>query len=398
MAELPARPKPLSGIRILDLTRLLPGPVCTLHLADFGADVIKIEDTGAGDYARTLGVEPGQTAPVFAAINRNKRALRLDLKKSEGVEIFLRLACNADAVVEGFRPGVVDRLGVGYQACRDVNPRIVYCAISGYGQDGPYRDRAGHDVNYCSYAGFTDQVGSEHGDPVLPNLQIADILGGAVVPAMSILAALLDAQRSGKGRYVDIAMMEGVLVHNLQALAAVASTGKAHPRGEDFLSGREPCYAVYRTADGRHMAVGALERKFWERVCDVLQRPDLKACHWEVRGQPGARDAKWGKGETSAIFASRSQVHWVEKFAGQDCCVSPVLTLEESFQDAQILARDMVVRDGAALQFAPPWKMSEYHFEVERPAPDVGQHTDEILRDAGYTGADISRLRADGVI
>jgi len=221
MAELPARPKTLSGIRVLDLTRLLPGPVCTLHLADFGADVIKIEDTGAGDYARTLGVEAGKTAPVFAAINRNKRALRLDLKKSEGVEIFLRLARNADAVVEGFRPGVVDRLGVGYHACRDVNPRIVYCAISGYGQDGPYRDRAGHDVNYCSYAGLTDQVGSEHGDPVLPNLQIADILGGAVVPAMSILAALLDAQRSGKGRYVDIAMMEGVLVHNLQALAAV---------------------------------------------------------------------------------------------------------------------------------------------------------------------------------
>ena len=392
------RPKPLSGIRVLDLTRLLPGPVCTLHLADLGADVVKIEDTGAGDYARTLGAEPGKTAPVFAAINRNKRALRLDLKKSEGVEVFLRLVRDADAVVEGFRPGVVDRLGVGYAACCEVNPRIVYCAISGYGQSGPYRDRAGHDVNYCSYAGFTDQVGSEQGDPVLPNIQIADILGGAVVPAMGILAALLDAQRSGMGRYVDIAMTEGVLVHNLQALAAVASTGKAPPRGADFLSGREPCYGVYRTADGRHMAVGALERKFWERVCDVLQRPDLKACHWEIRSEPGARDARWGKAQTSAIFASRPQSYWVEKFAGEDCCVSPVLTLEESFQDAQIMAREMVTRDGGTLQFAPPWKMSEYDFAVERPAPGAGQHTDEILREAGYTGAEIENLRTTGVI
>ena len=392
------RTKPLSGIRVLDLTRLLPGPVCTLHLADLGADVIKIEDTGAGDYARTLGAEPGKTAPVFAAINRNKRALRLDLKKPEGVEVFLRLVRDADAVVEGFRPGVVDRLGVGYAACCEINPRIVYCAISGYGQSGPYRDRAGHDVNYCSYAGFTDQVGSEQGDPVIPNIQIADILGGAVVPAMGILAALLDAQRSGKGRYVDVAMTEGVLAHNLQALAAVASTGKAPPRGADFLSGREPCYAVYRTADGRHMAVGALERKFWERVCDVLERPDLKACHWEIRTEAGARDAQWGKAQTSAIFASRPQAYWVEKFAGADCCVSPVLTLEESFQDPQILARGMVLRDGGTLQFAPPWKMSEYEFAVERPAPEAGQHTDEILRDAGYASADISRLRAAGVI
>ena len=392
------RPKPLSGIRVLDLTRLLPGPVCTLHLADLGADVIKIEDTGAGDYARTLGAAPGKTAPVFAAINRNKRAMRLDLKQREGVEIFMRLVRDADAVVEGFRPGVVDRLGIGYVACNEINPRIVYCAISGYGQTGPYRDRAGHDVNYCSYAGFTDQVGSEQGDPVIPNIQIADILGGAVVPAMGILAALLDAQRSGKGRYVDVAMTEGVLAHNLQALAAVASTGKVHPRGADFLSGREPCYSVYRTADGRHMAVGALERKFWERMCDVLQRPDLKACHWEIRTEPGDRDAHWGKEQTGALFASQPQAYWIEKFAGEDCCVSPVLTLEESFQDPQILAREMVIRDGGPLQFAPPLKMSDYEFTVERPAPGAGQHTDEILREAGYTGTEIEGLRTTGVI
>lgn len=331
---------------------------------------------------------------MFAAINRNKRALRLDLKQREGVEVFMKLVRDADAVVEGFRPGVVDRLGIGYVACDAINPRIVYCAISGYGQTGPYRDIAGHDVNYCGYAGLVDQIGVAHGDPAIPNLQIADILGGAVVPAMGILAALLDAQRSGKGRYVDVAMTEGVLVHNLQALAAVASTGKAHPRGEDFLSGREPCYSVYRTADDRHMAVGALEWKFWERVCEVLKRPDLKDCHWENR----TRDATWGKEQTAAIFASQPQSHWITQFSGVDCCVTPVLTLQDSLSDPQVVARDMVSRAGGTLQFAPPLKMSEYEFSVDRPFPEAGQHTDEILREAGYASADISQLRAAGVI
>lgn len=388
------RPKPLSGIRVLDLTRLLPGPVCTLHLADLGADVIKIEDTGAGDYARTMGAGADRTAPLFLAINRNKRALRLDLKKSEGVEVFLRLARDADIVVEGFRPGVVDRLGVGYAACSEVNPRIVYCAISGYGQTGPYRDLAGHDVNYCGYAGFIDQVGPAGGDPVIPNLQVADILGGAVVPAMGILAALVDAQRSGRGRYVDVAMTEGVLAHNLQALAAVASTGHVRPRGEDFLSGREPCYAVYRTSDGKYMAVGALERKFWDRVCEVLGRLDLKACHWEVRD----KDPQWGKEELGRIFAARPQAYWVEKFRGEDCCVTPVLALEQSLEDPQIRARGMVVRDGETLQFAPPLKISDFEFAVERPAPGAGEHSGEILREAGYDDADIARLVAAGVV
>jgi len=388
------RAKPLAGIRVLDLTRLLPGPVCTLHLADLGADVIKIEDTGAGDYARTLGAEAGKTAPVFLAINRNKRALRLDLKNPAGVEIFLKLAKDADVVVESFRPGVVDRLGVGYAACSKVNPRIVYCAISGYGQTGPYRDLAGHDVNYCGYAGFVDQVGTAGGDPAIPNLQVADILGGAVVPAMGILAALLDAQRSGQGRYVDVSMTDGVLAHNLQALAAVASTGKVNERGADFLTGREPCYAVYPCSDGKHMAVGALEKKFWERVCDVLERPDLKACHWETR----QKDAQWGLEETRRIFAGQPQSHWIEKFSGEDCCVTPVLKLEECLENPQLRAREMISREGGALQFAPPLKMSEYEFSVERRAPAAGEHTEEILREAGYSTAEIEALRGAAVV
>jgi alpha-methylacyl-CoA racemase len=388
------RAKPLAGIRVLDLTRLLPGPVCTLHLADLGADVIKIEDIGAGDYARGLGVPPGEMAPVFAAINRNKRALRLDLKQGAGVDIFMQLVGTADAVVESFRPGVMDRLGVGYEQCKAVNPRIVYCAISGYGQTGPYRNFAGHDVNYCGYAGFIDQVGPPGGDPVIPNIQIADILGGAVVPAMGILAALLDAQRSGEGRFVDVAMTEGVLAHNYQALAAMATTGKVNPRGEDFLSGREPCYSVYRTADGRHMAVGALEKKFWDQVCEVLERPDLKEGHWEVR----AKDPVWTKQEVARIFASKSQAHWIARFSAEDCCVSPILPLQESVNDPQIVARKIMVQHLGAPQFAPPFKMSEFTFEVDRAAPQAGEHSNEILREFGLHPSEIEVLRTSKVI
>jgi alpha-methylacyl-CoA racemase len=390
--------KPLAGIRVLDLTRLLPGPVCTLHLADLGADVIKIEDTGAGDYARTLGVPEGREAPVFLAINRNKRGLCLDLKQREGVEVFLDLARTAHIVVESFRPGVVDRLGVGYEAVRRVNEAIVYCAISGYGQTGPYREFAGHDLNYNSIAGFTDQIGPADGDPVIPNLQVADILGDAVVPAMGILAALVDAQRTGAGRFVDVAMTEGVLVHNLQALSAMALEGKPRPRGRDLLSGREACYNVYRTSDGRHMAVGALETKFWNEVCDVLERPDLKTCHWAAGGDPApAIEA------LRMIFGSRTQAHWVAAFEGHDCCVTPVLTLDEAERDPQHGARAMFVhaahpRAGDVLQFAPPFKLSRFDFEVERPAPAAGEHAGEILGALGYDSAKIAGLKARRVI
>jgi alpha-methylacyl-CoA racemase len=390
--------KPLEGVRVLDLTRLLPGPVLTLHLADLGADVIKIEDTGAGDYARSLGAPPGRTAPVFLAINRNKRGMLLDLKQAEGVRVFLELARTAHVVVEGFRPGVVDRLGVGYEAVKAVNPAIVYCAISGYGQTGPYRDLAGHDLNYCSLAGLTDQVGEAGRDPVVPNFQIADILGGALVPAMGILAALYDAQRSGQGRYVDVAMSEGVFAHNVQALSAVALRGRANGAGDDLLSGREACYRVYRTADGRHMAVGALETKFWNEVCDVVGRPDLKPHHWAADGDPAPAIAA-----LQTIFATRTQAQWVEAFAGHDCCVTPVKPFEEALDDPQHAARGMVVRsphptEGDVLQIAPPLKLSDYTFEVTRPAPASGEHTDEVLREIGLDDGAIARLRAARVV
>ncbi|HZE11977.1 MAG TPA: CaiB/BaiF CoA-transferase family protein [Burkholderiales bacterium] len=386
------RAKPLAGVRVLDLTRLLPGAMATLHLADMGADVIKIEDTEAGDYSRSMGRVREGMSDSFRLLNRNKRAMRLDLKQPLGREAFLRLAERADVVAESFRPGVVARLGVGYDAVSAVNPRIVYCSISGYGQVGPYAQRAGHDINYVGYAGVGDQIGTAE-SPVVPNFQIADLLGGALVPAMGILAALLDARSSGKGRYVDVAMTDAALAHAIFPLLGFLEQGKSPSRGTGMLDGGLPCYNVYRTKDGRFMAVGALEGKFWAVLCDILGCPELKGKHIVYGADAGPVKAR-----LTRIFASRTQREWTEVFARADCCVSPVLGMDEALENEQLRARGMVVDEGGFTQLALPLKLSEFEFGIERKAPGVGEHTDEILREAGYRDAEIAALRKDGVI
>ena len=383
-----SRPLPLAGVRVLDLTRLLPGPVATLHLADLGADVIKIEDLEAGDYARTLGTGQGEDSAYFRMINRNKRGLCLDLKHPEGSSVFLRLARSADVVVESFRPGVVDKLGIGYAAVAAVNPAIAYCSISGYGQDGPYRDRAGHDINYLGYAGVLDQIGTAGGAPAIPNFQIADLLGGALTAAMGILAAVIDARQSGRGRHVDVSMTDSVLAHTYFAMLRLADHGNSAPRGCDLLSGGVPCYAVYRCADGGYMAVGALEGKFWKLCCTVLERPDWVSRQWD----PALCD------EMAALFATRPRAAWDALFVAVDCCVTPVLKPEEALLDVQAEARGMsFVADGVR-QFAPPLRMSEMPFDTVRCAPRQGEHSAEILAAAGCSSAEIAAWQAGGAI
>lgn len=388
---------PLAGLRVLDLTRLLPGPLATRHLADLGADVIKIEDTGEGDYARTMHASGAQgcdePSAFFRLVNRNKRALRLDLKKPAGVAVLRQLTLSADVLVEGFRPGVMDKLGIGYASLAELNARLVFCSISGYGQDGPYAGRAGHDINYIGYAGVLDQIGAPGGAPVVPNFQIGDLLGGALAPLVALLAAVIDARASGRGRRVDVAMADAVLAHAVFPLAELIETKKAPSRGASLLGGGVPGYGVYETRDGRYMAVGALEKKFWDRLCDALERPGLRAAYLARGAQ-----AEQAKREIATAFAQRTQREWTEILDALDCCVTPVLTIAEAIEDAQLRARGMVIGSGDSVQFAPPWKLSDYEFRIGRPAPASGEHSEDILREAGYDAAAIGQLRAQGII
>jgi len=385
---------PLAGIRVLDLTRLLPGPVCTLYLADLGADVVKLEDTGAGDYARQLGSVPGKVSAFFRAVNRNKRSVALDLKDPRGRDVYRALAKRADVVIESFRPGVVAALGVDYAATVAVNPRIVYAAITGYGQTGPRSGLAGHDINYLGYAGVLDQTGTRGGPPALSNLQIADLLGGAATATVAILGALVGAQRTGRGRYVDVAMTDSALAHNIFALHALEQWGQTLPRGEDLLTGGVPCYGVYATQDGRWLAVGALEDKFWRLLCATVGREDL-AGGGLARGVEG----EWIRRELAAVFAGAPLARWTRMFADVDCCVTPVQTLEEALVDPQVVAREMVITDGdGRRQYAPPYKLSDADAPVAGPSPAQGEHTWAVLREAGYANDEIAVLAAGGVI
>jgi alpha-methylacyl-CoA racemase len=386
------RPSPLAGLRVLDLTRLLPGPLASMHLADLGADVIKIEDTGAGDYARSAGAVHGAVS-YFQLVNRNKRSLRLDLKQAAGVDTFMRLATTADVILEGFRPGVVDKLGIGYAAVAAINPRIAYCAITGYGQDGPYRNRAGHDLNYLGYCGLLDQIGTAGGAPAIPNLQIGDLLGGSLSALVGVLAAVIDARATGHGRYIDVSMTDAVFAHTLFPLLAVLGLGHAVPRGEDVLSGGMPSYGVYATSDGRHLAVSAMEPKFWQMLCTAIGRPDLAPFAF-ASGAEGRRI----RGELETAFASRSLAEWSELFERVDCCVTPVLRFEESMENEHLQARGMLVEVNGVRQFAPPFKISELPFSARLPPPEAGEHSDEVLRASGFSADEIAALRAQKVI
>ncbi len=336
--------KPLHGIRVLDLTRLLPGPVATMHLADMGAEVIKIEDPGVGDYARSMGYVRNEVSQFFIAVNRGKQSLRLDLKNPVQRDEFLAMCETADVVVESFRPGVMDKLGIGWKVLKQRNPKLVMCAISGYGQDGPFSQLAGHDINYIGIAGMLEQNVGPDGVPALPNLQIGDLLGGAQAAVQGILAALIGARISGQGRFVDVSMTDAVFAHNIMPLVAVNNFGQPAAPGRDLLTGGVPCYNVYRTSDDRFMAVGALELKFWEACCDVLARPDLKARHWSL-GQPvGGNDAMAVKAELDAIFAQQTMNAWAKKFADADCCVTPILRTDEALEHPLFHSRMMVER------------------------------------------------------
>ena len=390
-------PMPLEGMRVLDLTRLLPGPFCTLLLADMGADVIKVEDTDAGDYLRfTPPLSSSGMSIHFHTLNRNKRSIAIDLKRREGRELLLELATWADVLIEQFRPGVMERLELGYETIKEVNPSIIYCSLTGYGQDGPYRDVAGHDINYLGYAGVLDSTGAAEGPPVICGVQIADLGAGGMFSAISILTAYIYMMKTGEGQHLDVSMMDGSISWLTVNTGELFMTGKGPERGTQVLQGAFPCYNVYEAGDG-YMAVGALENKFWQRLCEILGRPEYgpEQFNTEKNGEMFA----WLEGK----FKEKTRAEWMEVFAGEDACVSPVLSVTEMASDPQVLHRKMVVevedeKIGRAKTLGIPVKFGATPGEMRRPAPGLGEHATEVLEMLGCSAEDIERLRADGVI
>ncbi len=392
----------LDGLTVLDLSRLLPGPFCSLLLADFGADVIKVEDTGVGDYVRWSpphydGAEETARGALFLALNRGKRSIRINLKSEQGKEVLLRLVRDADVLLESFRPGVLDRLGVGYDVLRTHNPRLIYCAITGYGQDGPNRDRSGHDINYLGLNGLLGLTGDGDGPPVQAAGQIADIGGGSLMAAVGILVALRERERSGEGQLVDCSMFDGALSWLAMVAAETFATGRAPRRGELQLAGRFTCYRPYQCADG-YVSLGALEPKFWQAWCQGVGREDLLGHQFDPPGSDAHR-------AVSEIFRQRSRDQWRTFASEYDCCLEPILELDEVLDSELVRAREMVVSlrqpgsEKPVRQLGTPVKLSRTPAQPGRsPGPALGEHTDEVLGQAGYSAAEIAELHEAGAI
>ena len=389
----------LHGLRILDLTLTLPGPYCTHLLADFGAEVIKIENPEVGgDWFRHEEPAVKGMGLRFLDLNRNKKSLTLNLKSPRGKEIFFSLAENAAVIVEGFRPGVVERLGIDYSRVKSVNPRIVYCSISGYGQDGPYRLLAGHDLNYLGYSGILDVTGYEDRPPALPSVFIADYSAGGLMAAVGILLALTAAGKTGKGQFVDISMFDGVVGLQHAALAEFLSTGRPPRRGKFWGAGNIPCYSLYETKDGKAITLGPLEPQFWANLCRALGREDFIEHQW---AQGAKQEEIYAFFRTT--FLQRTRDEWVAFFQGQDVCLGPVKNMEETLEDPQVRHRQMVIevehpQAGPLKQIGIPIKLSETPGEIRDPAPSLGQHTEEILKALGYDGQAIEKLRQEKII
>jgi len=323
--------------------------------------------------------------------------MTLNLKEAEGKAIFRRLVADADVVLEGFRPGVTARLGIDYESLRQLNPRIIYCSLSGYGQDGPYRDRVGHDINYLGYAGVLDLIGAAGRGPVIPGVQIADIGGGAMMAAIGILAAAIAREETGRGQFVDVAMLDGSFAWNVFHLTFYLATGQIPERGSTRLTGHHPCYAIYETRDGRYLTIGALEPHFWAALCRHLGRED----YIETQYAEGAKRDEMFTFFRDA-FRQKTLADWMAELGDKDICIGPVNTLVEALEDPQIRHRQMAVDmespSGRITALGIPIKLSDTPATVRTPPAGFGEHTDRILAGLGYGADAVADLRARGVI
>ncbi len=375
--------QPLNGIRILDLSRLVPGPYLTQLLADLGAEVIKVETPLAGDYARLIPAEMG-LGKMFEMINRGKKSVAINYRNPRGREVFLRLASTADVLLEGFRPGAMARWKIDYETIRTVNGAMIYCSLSGYGQEGPYRQRAGHDLNYLAISGALSLNAREDQPPVPYGVAVAD-LSGAMLASIAILSALVARQKDGKGAYLDVSLLDGALSWMTPQAGAAFFSGLSVKGGKLALSGGLACYNIYETADGKYLSLGALEPTFWSDFCKVTGRNDLLPRQFD----------RSIKDEVAHIFKGRTLDAWLEAFSNSDGCVEPVLSFEEMLSHPQVRARGFVhEEDGQPVGLNTPFVFAH---GPKRPAPKLGEHTNAVLGEILSEG-ELEELANSGII
>jgi crotonobetainyl-CoA:carnitine CoA-transferase CaiB-like acyl-CoA transferase len=389
---------PLAGIRILDLTKLYPGPLATMMLAEMGADVIKIEDPAAPDPMRFYPPYIADQSAGFLAVNRSKRSLALNLKTPAGRDIFFKLAAGADIVIEQFRPGVVDAMGIGYERAKEVHPGIIYVSLTGYGQDGPYSRQAGHDINYIGYSGILAATGTALSGPVVPGPQLADVAGGAYMTIIACLSAVWAREKSGRGQRVDVAMLDGVLpLMTLQMAHSLATQTSFAPQDAP-LSGGLAHYGVYECSDGNFIALGILEEKFWKHFCNWVNRPD-----WTDQLFALGEEGEKLRVALAGLFKTRSRDDWTKAAAGLDVCLTPVCGIGELQHDPHLSARGMIIKQSHPLcgnisGIGMPLKFSETPGPAARPAPALGQDTLSLLSEIGFQPDEIAALQEEGVI
>ena len=399
---------PLEGMKVLDLSNYVPGALCTMILADMGAEVVKVEPAKPfpmEDMGYSSGGEEKRRKAAFFTLNRNKKSMGLNLRAPEGREIFYRLAKDADVVIEGYRPGVVKRLGVDYDTVRALNPGIIYCSLSGYGQDGPYRLYSGHDINYISIAGVLGLIGPAEGPPSVPLNLIADFAGVSLYGAVGILLATIARQKTGKGQYIDHTYMEGALHLLTWFTQDYLYDGTVMKRGKSWASGVYPYYAVYETKDGKYLSVGCLEPHFWENLCRFIGREDFIDHAWSMDTTFRKPDARHGEmfAHLKEVFRTKTRDEWFDLLAPKDIPVGKVYGMDEVFSDPQILARRMVLdledpKLGKIRQVGILPKLSDTPGSVRTLPPLHGDHTDEILRKAGFSKEEIDGYRKGGVV
>ncbi len=382
---------PLSGIRILDFTRLYPGPLATMMMGELGAEVIKIEDPGSPDPMRGYPPYLDQQSVGFLAVNRFKYSLALNYRHPEGRRVFFRLLHHSDMVVESFRPGVMDEWGLGYGQAREAKADIIYLSLTGYGQQGPLAARASHDLNYLALSGLLSITGTAE-RPVIPGGQLADVAGGAYMAVIAALTALWHRERTGEGRHLDVAMLEGTLPLLTLQWAHLAATGKPAPRGEDILSGGMAAYNVYRCADGKFIALAAIEPKFWETFCDLVGHPEWKQSYFTLGDAQHALIR-----QVAGVIARHPREYWVKLGERHDICLTPVLDLQEVPSHPHIQQRHLMRREQAPPRIRMPF-LRPSEVPGERPAPALGQDTVTVLEKAGFSRKEIQTLHKDRVV